>query len=99
MLRTGTRILHRVQVVLWLVVGGWLVGLPVADAQDKPQPASAAVPDSWSKHLVWRPIGPANMGGRIVDLAITPSDPSMFWSATASGGLLKTVNNGTTFEH
>ena len=95
--RTG--IVNRVQIVLCLVLAGFLVGLPGAVAQDKSKPLSGEVPDSWSKHLVWRSIGPANMGGRIVDLAINPSDPSMFWSATASGGLLKTVNNGTTFEH
>jgi photosystem II stability/assembly factor-like uncharacterized protein len=39
------------------------------------------------------------MGGRIVALAINESDPSMWWVATASGGLLKTTNNGNTFEH
>jgi S1-C subfamily serine protease/photosystem II stability/assembly factor-like uncharacterized protein len=58
-----------------------------------------ALPESWLKTLQWRPIGPANMGGRIVDLAVSSSDPSTFWVATASGGLLKTTNNGVTFEH
>ncbi len=53
----------------------------------------------WVKALSWRPIGPANMSGRIVDLAVNPADPSMYWVATASGGLLKTINNGVTFEH
>ncbi|HND52643.1 MAG TPA: PDZ domain-containing protein, partial [Pirellulaceae bacterium] len=41
----------------------------------------------------------ANMGGRIVALSVCPTDPSMFWVATASGGLLKTTNNGISFEH
>ncbi|GIW92795.1 MAG: hypothetical protein KatS3mg110_0836 [Pirellulaceae bacterium] len=57
------------------------------------------LPDSWLKWIQWRSIGPANMGGRIVDLAVCESDPSTFWVATASGGLLKTTNNGITFEH
>ncbi len=39
------------------------------------------------------------MGGRIVDLAVTGSDSSTFWAATASGGLLKTSNNGITLTH
>ena len=39
------------------------------------------------------------MGGRIVDLAVYEADPSISYVATASGGLLKTTNNGVTFEH
>lgn len=47
----------------------------------------------------WRSIGPANMGGRITALAVSAADSSTWWAATASGGLLKTTNNGVTFEH
>jgi photosystem II stability/assembly factor-like uncharacterized protein len=43
-----------------------------------------------------RCIGPANMGGRVVDLAVVESQPGTMYVATASGGLWKTVNNGTT---
>src|SRR5204863_2533671 len=43
--------------------------------------------------------GPANMGGRITAIAAVESDPTTYYVATASGGLLKTVNNGTTFAH
>jgi photosystem II stability/assembly factor-like uncharacterized protein len=39
------------------------------------------------------------MGGRITAVAVVESDPSTWYVATASGGLIKTVNNGTTFEH
>jgi len=53
----------------------------------------------WIKALTWRSIGPASMGGRIIALSIFEADPSTYWVATASGGLLKTVNNGVTFEH
>jgi photosystem II stability/assembly factor-like uncharacterized protein len=51
------------------------------------------------KALAWRPIGPANMGGRIISLAVVESDPTTYYAATASGGLLKTTNAGVTFEH
>jgi photosystem II stability/assembly factor-like uncharacterized protein/uncharacterized FlaG/YvyC family protein len=57
------------------------------------------IPAEWAKQLNWRSIGPAAMGGRIVDLAVYEADPCVFWVATASGGLLKTDNNGVTFEH
>ena len=52
----------------------------------------------WLKGIRWRNIGPANMGGRIVDLSVYEAEPSTWWAATASGGLLKTTNNGTSFQ-
>src|SRR3954471_379539 len=60
-------------------------------------PASA--PAHLDKVLNWRSIGPANMGGRITALAVFEADPSCYYVATASGGLLKTINNGSTFTH
>ncbi|HEV3204156.1 MAG TPA: PDZ domain-containing protein [Gemmataceae bacterium] len=51
------------------------------------------------KPLEWRSIGPANMGGRIIAVSVFEADPTTYWVATASGGLLKTSNNGITFEH
>src|SRR5437762_3520118 len=41
-----------------------------------------------------RSIGPANMGGRIVDLAVVETNPATMYVAAASGGLWKTVNSG-----
>src|ERR1044071_162078 len=46
-----------------------------------------------------RDIGPSIMGGRVVDFAIYEANPSIFYAATASGGLLKTINNGNTWEN
>lgn len=48
--------------------------------------------------LEWRNLGPANFGGRIVDLAVDPRRTSTFYVATATGGVFKTLNNGTTFK-
>jgi photosystem II stability/assembly factor-like uncharacterized protein len=48
--------------------------------------------------LNFREIGPATPSGRIDDFAVLESNPSVFYVATATGGLWKTVNNGTTFE-
>jgi photosystem II stability/assembly factor-like uncharacterized protein len=44
-----------------------------------------------------RQIGPANMGGRIVDLAVVESNPATFYVATASGGVWKTTDAGEHF--
>lgn len=49
--------------------------------------------------LPWESVGPANMGGRIVAISVFQKNPTTWWAATASGGLLKTVNNGVTFQH
>src|SRR5579871_3314125 len=49
----------------------------------------ATIPAEWTKTLTWRCIGPASMGGRIVAFSVYEADPSTFWVATASGGLLK----------
>jgi photosystem II stability/assembly factor-like uncharacterized protein len=64
-----------------------------------PSPMDGTIPADWVKSFNWRCIGPANMGGRITALSIFEADPSTYWVATASGGLLKTINNGITFEH
>lgn len=47
--------------------------------------------------LKWRNIGPASMGGRVVDLAVHPEKRRIFYVASATGGLFKTENAGTTF--
>jgi len=70
-----------------------------ANADAKPESWSGEIPAAWSKGIRWRGIGPANMGGRIVDLAVNESDPNTFWAATASGGLIKTTNAGVSFTH
>ncbi len=64
-----------------------------------PATADATIPVEWTRTLTWRCIGPASMGGRIVAISVYEADPSTYWVATASGGLLKTTNNGVTFEH
>ena len=45
-----------------------------------------------------RSIGPAVMAGRITDLAVVPGRPFEFYAGTASGGLFRTRNNGTTWD-
>ncbi|MGF1581645.1 MAG: WD40/YVTN/BNR-like repeat-containing protein [Gemmataceae bacterium] len=50
------------------------------------------------KSFQWRPLGPSATGGRIVDLAVHPKNPHIIYAAAASGGLWKTVNNGTTWK-
>ncbi len=48
--------------------------------------------------LTARCIGPANMGGRVVDLAVVESNPDIYYLATAGGGIWKTSNGGATLQ-
>jgi len=45
-----------------------------------------------------RSIGPAVMGGRVSDVAYDPKDPFTFYVGLATGGLMKTSDNGGTFQ-
>src|SRR6059036_1425375 len=45
----------------------------------------------------FRSIGPASMGGRIDDIAVSESDPNVIYIGYAVGGVFKSENNGTTF--
>lgn len=47
--------------------------------------------------LKFRCVGPALTSGRISDFAIHPNNPHVYYVATASGGVWKTINNGTTY--
>src|SRR3954468_13480565 len=51
-----------------------------------------------TKPLRWRAIGPANMGGRIADFAVNEKDPYTIFAAVGTGGVLRTTNNGTTWQ-
>jgi photosystem II stability/assembly factor-like uncharacterized protein len=64
---------------------------PATPAPDDPMSAGTFA------GLQFRSIGPAMMSGRISSIAVDPEDPSVFFVAAASGGVWKTINNGTTF--
>lgn len=42
----------------------------------------------------WQAIGPANVGGRTLCLALHPDDPDVIFAGSASGGLWKTTTGG-----
>lgn len=49
------------------------------------------------KNIPLKNIGPTIMSGRVVDIAINPTNPIEFYVGYASGGLWYTNNNGTSF--
>jgi len=60
-----------------------------------------SVTDSLMKPLLnqvnFRMIGPATTSGRIVDIAVNPSNNSEYYIATGYGGVWKTSNGGVTY--
>ncbi len=62
-----------------------------------PPPSLHVSDDPILRNFTWRSIGPANMGGRIDDIAVVETSPSTYYVGFATGGIWKTVNNGTTF--
>lgn len=44
---------------------------------------------------VWEAMGPENVGGRTLALAIHPEDPDVLFAGSASGGLWKSTSGGT----
>jgi photosystem II stability/assembly factor-like uncharacterized protein len=61
--------------------------------------STPAVDPALLGNLRWRSIGPANTGGRIDDFAVArvPGQPDAIYVATASGGVFKSTNQGTSW--
>ncbi len=95
----------RARLFVWVGLGLLAIGGGTGMLAEQ-QPAQAATPaprpvnesdDPLLKRFTWRSIGPAVMGGRIDDIAVDESNPSVIYVGYATGGIWKTVNNGTTW--
>jgi photosystem II stability/assembly factor-like uncharacterized protein len=84
--------------LLVLVLSTTAMAAPAPRPSPAPQPTSVAVPATLLKELKPRSIGPAIMGGRVSDIALDPVDPFTFYVGLATGGLMKTSDNGGTFQ-
>lgn len=60
-------------------------------------PADSVKLSSVVSGLKLRSIGPALTSGRIADIAVHPTDKSIWYVGTAAGGVWKTTNNGISF--
>jgi photosystem II stability/assembly factor-like uncharacterized protein len=78
--------------VLLLFVGWQTIPVP-AQSNAAPAQAGSSIVDA----IRFREIGPTAQGGRYVEFAVVESNPRIFYAATATGGLWKTVNNGISF--
>jgi photosystem II stability/assembly factor-like uncharacterized protein len=71
----------------------FVLGLLVATPATLIAQRTLAWPDS-----AWRAIGPASFGGRVDDIEAVADDPHTIFVGTASGGVFRTFNNGTTWQ-
>ena len=89
-------VLRRCTIVLvWLIVSMWTVSLAKGGEVEEGQKNN--LHKSLLQNLEWRNIGPGITSGRIADIAIVETDMRIIYAATATGGLWKTSNNGTTW--
>lgn len=81
-------------IVILTSIAAMLVALTARSAAQQ-RPASAAPADG----VKWRSIGPVNTSGRIDDFAVArvPGQPDAIYVATASGGVFKSTNAGTSW--
>jgi len=95
--------------VAWLFTAGVsLAAAPVAAQEDpdradpagaeeaQEEPPAAWPDDEFFEDFRWRPIGPANMSGRVTDVEGIPGT-RVFYVAAAAGGVWKSSNGGVTF--
>jgi hypothetical protein len=63
-------------------------------SQARKQAASIPVGEA----AAWHFVGPTNVGGRVVDLAVDPTtSPSTVYAAVSSGGIMKSTDGGVTW--
>jgi photosystem II stability/assembly factor-like uncharacterized protein len=74
---------------------------PARGADPRPSPTPTPSPGLdplLLKSLKARSIGPAVMGGRVSDIAFDPQDPATFYVGLGTGGVMKTTDNGGSFQ-
>jgi photosystem II stability/assembly factor-like uncharacterized protein len=93
----------RTRLLVWVGVGlmavgsgGTLAQQPQEQAPPLPPPINESK-DPVLKRFVWRSIGPTAMGGRLDDITVDETNPSVIYLGYATGGVWKTENNGTTW--
>jgi len=74
-----------------------------AKSEEKPEEKKGGMTADTFSGLKFRSIGPAAASGRVMSIAVNPKNKAEYYVGVASGGVWKTVNDGTTwspvFEH
>jgi len=83
--------------LVFFIIMGVISALSFGTAMDPVSVDDVELDSALFKNLSWRNIGPANMVGRISDVEGVPGDPNIVYVGSASGGVWKTTNGGTTW--
>ncbi len=78
---------------------GAVLAVAALAAQTKnPAAGPRPIDDGLARAFAYRALGPARQCGRVLHVAVDPSDRFTFYVSPGTGGLWRTRNNGTTFE-
>jgi photosystem II stability/assembly factor-like uncharacterized protein len=92
----GKMIKHRMPGALCAALCALLIAILTTAALGQ-NDGAATVDAKVFERLEYRSIGPANMGGRTADVEGVAGDPKIVYVGTASGGIFKTTNGGTSW--
>jgi len=73
--------------------------IKVSSYREGMKQASALHKSSPKMRNNWELLGPTNIGGRITDIAIYPNEPFTWYIGGATGGIMKTVDGGDSWEN
>ncbi len=84
--------------VLWSLILSLHLAVPAAAQEEDEAERRPELDSGLLSELELRGIGPALMSGRVIDIAVDPSDQATWYVAAASGNVWKTENAGTTWK-
>ena len=84
-------------VTLALIPPRTVIGLQKVDTEARPAQVKRLTAET-CRGLELRSIGPTLSSGRIADVAVDPRNRSVWYVASASGGVWKTTNRGMTWK-
>src|SRR5215468_10277258 len=59
------------------------------------QKATMQSPSAVRDYLQWQPAGPYNVGGRVQDIEVDPTNSDVIYVGAASGGVFKSTDGGS----
>ena len=81
--------------ILFILISLFLLSSQPQPVQSQGNQASDRL--ELAEFLKWREIGPSVVGGRISDLAVDPTNANTLYVGTATAGIWKSTNHGTTW--
>jgi len=81
-----------------MLMTGLFMNVAVSAQRERNSNEKLSIEPGIFRNLQWRNIGPCNMDGRTTDIESVPGNMELVYVGTASGGVWKTTNGGTTWK-